>query len=102
MNDETGVTARLADLREQLHHHDYLYHVLDSPEISDEQYDALMTELRDLEGEHPELVTPDSPTQRVGGSTLTGFDTARHARPMLSLDSSARPEDLRAFDTRLR
>lgn len=102
MNVDTGVTARLASLREQLHHHNYLYHVLDSPEISDEQYDALMTELRDLEGEHPELVTPDSPSQRVGGSTLTGFDTARHARPMLSLDSSARPEDLRAFDTRLR
>lgn len=102
MSDETGVTARLADLREQIHHHNYLYHVLDSPEISDEQYDALMVELRDLEGEHPELVTPDSPTQRVGGATLAGFATARHARPMLSLDSSARPEDLRAFDTRLR
>src|SRR5690606_32543643 len=102
MNVTTEVATRLASLRDQINHHDYRYHVLDSPEISDEQYDQLISELRTLEAAHPELVTPDSPTQRVGGAPVAGLATARHAHPMLSLDSSPRPEDLRAFDARLR
>lgn len=102
MSDTTGVAARLAELRDQIHHHNYRYHVLDSPEVSDEQYDALMAELKALEAQHADLITPDSPTQRVGGAPAGGFATAKHAHPMLSLDSSARPEDLHAFDTRLR
>jgi len=102
MNVTTEVATRLASLRDQINHHDYRYHVLDSPEISDEQYDQLISELRTLEAAHPELVTPDSPTQRVGGAPVAGLATARHAHPMLSLDSSPKPEDLRAFDARLR
>ncbi|HLU83318.1 MAG TPA: NAD-dependent DNA ligase LigA, partial [Trueperaceae bacterium] len=82
--------------------HNHLYHVQDQPEISDEAYDALMRELVELEQERPDLVVADSPTQRVGGAPVAGFATAVHARPMLSLDSSAKEEDLRAFDARLR
>ncbi|HRN17803.1 MAG TPA: hypothetical protein PLU66_01860, partial [Trueperaceae bacterium] len=102
MSETTEVAARLASLREQLHHHNHRYHVLDDPEISDEQYDALMAELRSLEASHPDLVVPDSPTQRVGGAILAGLETARHLRPMLSLDSSPKPEELRSFDARVR
>lgn len=93
---------QINQLREQIHHHNYRYHVLDSPEVSDAQYDDLMRALRALEEANPDLVTPDSPTQRVGGALLEGFETARHLSPMLSLDSSPREEDLRAFDRRLR
>ncbi len=93
---------RARALRGEVSRHDHLYHVLDAPEISDEAYDALIAELRELEARYPELVAPDSPTQRVGGAPVAGFGTAEHARPMLSLDSSAKEEDLRAFDTRLR
>ena len=102
MSQASDVVNVINDLREQIHHHNYRYHVLDAPEISDEAYDELMATLRELEARHPELVTPDSPTQRVGGAPLTGFETARHLRPMLSLDSSAKEEDVRAFDQRLR
>ncbi len=102
MASNADVAARLRELRDLINHHNYRYQVLDAPEISDAEYDELMGRLRALEGEHPELVTPDSPTQRVGGAVLEGFETARHAAPMLSLDSSPRPEDLEAFDARLR
>src|SRR5690606_7641296 len=102
MGNASDAAERLAELRGAIRRHNHLYHVQDQPEISDEAYDALMRELVALEEEHPDLVVADSPTQRVGGAPLTGFDTAVHARPMLSLDSSAKEEDLRAFDARLR
>jgi len=81
-------------LREEIRHHEYLYYVLDAPEITDAQYDALMTRLKESEREHPELVTPDSPTQRVGGKPLEGFPKVRHSRPMLSLDNAYSNEEL--------
>ena len=102
MSKPQDVADQINQLREQLHHHNYRYHVLDAPEVSDAEYDDLMRHLRALEEANPELVTPDSPSQRVGGAPLEGFETARHLRPMLSLDSSPREEDLRAFDQRLR
>jgi DNA ligase (NAD+) len=102
MSNAPDVRQRVDELRREISRHDYLYHVADRPEISDEAYDALMAELRELEAAHPELVTPDSPTQRVGGTPVAGFPTATHARPMLSLDSSSKEADLRAFDARVR
>ncbi|MFA5594438.1 MAG: NAD-dependent DNA ligase LigA, partial [Trueperaceae bacterium] len=102
MSKPQDVANQINQLREQLHHHNYRYHVLDAPEVSDAEYDDLMHQLRALEEANPELVTPDSPSQRVGGVPLEGFETARHLAPMLSLDSSPREEDLRAFDQRLR
>lgn len=102
MSKAQGIGARVNDLRERLHHHNYRYHVLDSPEVTDEEYDALMRELRALEEANPELITPDSPSQRVGGAPLAGFETAEHLAPMLSLDSSAQEEEFRAFDQRIR
>ncbi len=102
MSSVPDASERIAELRRQIGRHDHLYHVADQPEVSDEAYDALRAELMELEAQHPELVTPDSPTQRVGGAPVSGFETAVHARPMLSLDSSAKEADLRAFDARLR
>ncbi len=102
MSTAPDVVQRVDELRREINRHNFLYHVADQPEISDEAYDALLAELRELEERHPELVTPDSPTQRVGGAPVSGFATAVHARPMLSLDSSAREEDLRSFDARVR
>ena len=89
-------------LREEIRHHEYLYYVLDAPEITDAQYDALMTRLKESEKEHPELVTPDSPTQRVGGKPLEGFPKVRHSRPMLSLDNAYSNEELGAWHERVR
>ncbi len=102
MSTAPDVAQRIDELRREINRHNYLYHVADEPAISDEAYDALLAELRELEEEHPELVTPDSPTQRVGGAPVSGFATATHARPMLSLDSSAKEEDVRSFDARVR
>jgi DNA ligase (NAD+) len=102
MGQAPDAAGRLAELRQAIRRHNHLYHVQDQPEVSDEAYDALMHELVALEEAHPDLVVPDSPTQRVGGAPVEGFTTAVHARPMLSLDSSAKEDDLRAFDTRLR
>jgi DNA ligase (NAD+) len=93
---------RLRTLRAEIRHHDYLYHVKDRPEISDEAYDALFRELKRLEQAFPDLVTPDSPTQRVGGGVFDRFPTVRHLAPMLSLDSDRDEEALRRFDERLR
>ena len=92
---------RLEILREEIRRHDYLYHVRDSPEISDEEYDRLFRELRDLEERFPELVTADSPSQRVGGKVLQGFEEVAHAAPMLSLDSHTSPDVLRRFVDRV-
>ena len=92
----------IAALREELRQHEYLYYVMDAPEITDAQYDALMNRLRGLEGEHPELVTADSPTQRVGGKPKEGFAKVAHSRPMLSLDNAYDEGELRAWDQRVR
>ena len=90
------------DLRKTLRRHEHLYYVLDQPEISDAEYDALMNRLRDLESQHPEIVTPDSPTLRVGGKPREGFVKVEHSAPMLSLDNALNEEELRAFDVRVR
>ena len=96
------VASRIAKLRETLRHHERLYYVLDQPAISDAEYDALMRELRDLEAQHPELLTPDSPTQRVGGKPREGFVKVAHSAPMLSLDNALDEAELRDFDRRVR
>ena len=88
---------RVAELRKQLDHHNHRYYVLDDPEISDADYDALLNELRDLEAEHPELGTPDSPTQRVGAEPLDKFEQVRHLQPMLSLANARNQEELEAW-----
>ena len=93
---------RVAWLRKELRKHDYLYYILNQPEITDQQYDELFAELAKLEAEHPELVTPDSPTQRVAGRPLEGFVTVRHAIPMLSVDNTYSADELLAFDERVR
>jgi DNA ligase (NAD+) len=87
-------------LREEIQRHEELYYVLDNPEISDADYDALLARLQTLELEHPEHITPDSPTQRVGGRPAAGFSEVVHRRPMLSLDNSYNIDELRAFDQR--
>jgi DNA ligase (NAD+) len=92
----------LERLRDEIRHHDELYYQQENPEISDREYDALMQQLRDLEGEHPELITPDSPTQRVAGRPAEGFAEFIHRVPMLSLDNSYNIDELRAFDERCR
>ena len=92
----------IESLREEIRRHEELYYVHDNPEISDAEYDALLVRLAQLESEYPELVTPDSPTQRVGGRPAEGFDEYVHRRPMLSLDNSYNIEELRAFDERCR
>jgi len=85
---------RAEELRKQLEHHEYQYYVLDQPEISDAEYDALMRELKALEEAHPELRTPDSPTQRVGGQPREGFVKVAHSSPMLSLDNALNEQEL--------
>jgi DNA ligase (NAD+) len=94
--------ARAAALRAELEHHNHRYYVLDEPEIGDDAYDALLDELRALEAEHPDLLTPDSPTQRVGGKPLEKFEPARHPQPMLSLGNARGEEELRAWVERMR
>ena len=96
------VRGRVEDLREQVRYHNRRYHVDDAPEISDAEYDALYRELEALEDEHPELITPDSPTQRVGGEPIEGFEEVRHSIPMLSLANARKIEDLREWDARVR
>ncbi|HML18619.1 MAG TPA: NAD-dependent DNA ligase LigA [Bryobacteraceae bacterium] len=98
----SAISKRIEDLREKLRHHEYLYYVLDAPEISDAEYDRLMRELESLEDAHPELVTPDSPTQRVGGKPREGFVKVAHSSPMLSLDNALGEDELRAFDQRVK
>lgn len=93
---------QIDELREELRKHEYLYYVLDQPEITDAEYDALMRRLRDLESQHPQLITPDSPTQRVGGRPREGFVKVRHSAPMLSLDNALNEGELRDFDRRVR
>jgi DNA ligase (NAD+) len=92
----------IESLREEIRRHEELYYVHDSPEIADVEYDALLVRLQQMEAEYPELVTPDSPTQRVGGRPAEGFEEYAHRHPMLSLDNSYNIDDLRAFDERCR
>ena len=92
---------RIERLRNEIRRHDYLYYVLNQPQISDRQYDKLFAELKALEQANPELVTPDSPTQRVSGRPLEGFAPVRHTIPMLSMDNTYSADELRAFDERI-
>ena len=98
----SSLSKKIEELREKLRYHEHLYHVLDAPEISDAEYDKMMRELKALEGEHPGLVTPDSPTQRVGGKPREGFVKVAHSSPMLSLDNALGEEELREFDRRVK
>jgi len=97
-----SAAARAVELRQQIAHHNYRYHVLDDPEVSDAEYDRLMRELKALEEQYPDLVTPDSPTQRVGATPVSELQEVVHARPMLSLDNAFADEDVVAFDRRVR
>jgi len=92
---------RITDLREEIHHHDYLYYVEARPEVSDAEYDALMRELRELEASFPDLVTADSPTQRIAGTPTDIFKPVEHHAAMLSLDNATSPDDLREFEARI-
>lgn len=94
------IQEKIKTLRDQLHYHSYRYYVLDDPEISDAEYDRLFRELEDLEAQHPELITPDSPTQRVGAKPAESFESYRHTLPMLSLDNALNEEEFLAFDER--
>jgi DNA ligase (NAD+) len=93
---------RAAHLRREIDRHNYLYYVEDKPEISDREFDKLLAELQQLESDHPELITPDSPTQRVGGQPIEGFRTVTHRVPMLSIDNTYNADELREFDRRVR
>ena len=95
------VEKQIERLRNEIRRHDYLYYVLSQPEITDQQYDKLFSELKSLEEANPQFITPDSPTQRVSEMPLEGFVTVRHVIPMLSIDNTYSPEELRAFDERV-
>jgi DNA ligase (NAD+) len=101
MGDVNKVKQRIAELRETINHHNYRYYVLDSPEISDAEYDELMKELRQLEADHPELVTPDSPTQRIGAPPVEAFGVVEHPQPLLSLANAFSYEELAAWYKRV-
>src|SRR2546430_13791499 len=92
---------KIETLREKIRHHEHLYYVLDNPEINDLEFDKLMQELQQLEADNPKLITPDSPTQRVGGKPREGFIKVRHSSPMLSLDNTYSEEELRAWERRV-
>jgi DNA ligase (NAD+) len=95
------IQKKIAALRDKIRHHEYRYYVLDQPEIGDAEFDKLMNELKKLEAEHPELITPDSPTQRVGGKPREGFVKAPHSSPMLSLDNAYSEDELRDWERRV-
>ena len=97
-----SIGKEIERLREEIRRHEELYYVNDKPEISDAEYDELLERLKKLEEQHPQLITPDSPTQRVGGRPAQGFPEVVHRRPMLSLDNSYNIDELRAFDQRCR
>ncbi|HEX5618767.1 MAG TPA: NAD-dependent DNA ligase LigA [Solirubrobacteraceae bacterium] len=102
MSAPADAAARAAELREQVSHHSYRYHVLDDPEVGDDVYDALFNELKALESEYPELVQPDSPTQRVGEEPVSALQKVSHLAPMLSLANARSEEELRAWVARMR
>ena len=99
---DSALAKRLERLREAIRHHDYRYYVLNQPEISDAEYDRLLEELKSVEARAPQLVTPDSPTQRVGGVPDAAFRPVRHATAMLSLDNTFSEEELAAWTSRPR
>jgi DNA ligase (NAD+) len=99
--ENRGVEKKIEALREKIRHHEYLYYVQDQPEIGDSEFDKLMRQLKDLEAEHPELLTADSPTQRVGGKPREGFVKVRHSSPMLSLDNTYNEDELRDWERRV-
>jgi DNA ligase (NAD+) len=99
---DRSTEKRIQELRKLLHYHNYRYYVLDDPEISDAQYDRLLRELEDLETRHPELITPDSPTQRVGAQPISRFKTVAHSIPMLSLENGFNFEEVLEFDRRIK
>src|SRR5215467_14537873 len=96
-----ALDKNIASLRDEIRHHEYRYYVLDDPEITDAQFDKLMNGLKKLEAEHPDLITADSPTQRVGGKPREGFVKVRHSSPMLSLDNTYSEEELRGWEKRV-
>jgi DNA ligase (NAD+) len=96
-----ALEKKIESLREKIRHHEHLYYVLDQPEVSDADFDKLMNELKRIEAEHPDLITPDSPTQRVGGKPREGFVKAKHSSPMLSLDNAYSEEELRDWERRV-
>ena len=102
MAKNATIAKQIDKLREDLRHHEYLYNQQDEPEISDVKFDRMMEELKRLEAEHPNLVTPDSPTQRVGGAPRRGFETRQHSPAMMSLDNTYSMEELEDFDRRVR
>src|SRR5205085_2679526 len=97
-----SAVEQIDELRRLIRYHEERYYVLNDPEIADAEFDALMQELERLEADNPDLVTTDSPTQRVSGRPAAGFDTVEHAEPMLSLDNAYSEEELREFDARVR
>jgi len=101
VSPDKDAAKKIESLREKIRHHEYLYYVLDHPEIRDADFDKLMQQLKDLEAEHPDLVTADSPTQRVGGKPREGFVKVPHSSPMLSLDNTYSEEELRAWERRV-
>jgi len=102
MPDTHGARQQIEDLREKIRHHNYLYYIEASPEISDREFDALLAELQRLESEHPDLITPDSPTQRVGGAPLNAFRAAEHLTPMRSIDNTYNEAEVREWHDRVR
>src|SRR5580658_9764833 len=96
-----AIEKKIEALREKIRDHENLYYVLDQPEISDADFDKLMRQLKDLEAENPSLITPDSPTQRIGGKPREGFVKVSHSSPMLSLDNTYSEEELRAWERRV-
>src|SRR5215471_2669764 len=101
MAKDKDVDKKLEALRDKIRHHEYRYFVLDDPEISDAEFDRLMNQLKAVEAEHPDLITPDSPTQRVGGKPREGVVKAAHSSPMLSLDNTYNVDDLRNWERRV-
>ena len=101
-SQNSKVKEEIEKLRDLLRHHDYLYYVLDKPKISDQEYDKLYRRLKGLEATHPELISSDSPTQRVGGEPIKTFPVVKHIVPMLSMDNTYSAEEIRKFDKRVK
>src|SRR6202453_820137 len=99
--ENRGVEKKIEALREKIRHHEYLYYVQDQPEIGDSEFDRLMQQLKDLEAKHPNLITADSPSQRVGGKPREGFVKVPHSSPMLSLDNTYNEDELRDWERRV-
>ena len=102
MNDKQKARIELEALRKKIHYHNYRYYILDDPEVSDAEYDRLFRDLLAIEKHYPELVVPESPSQRVGAPVQGGFETARHSVPMLSLENGFSDSDTREFEERIR